>query len=71
MPVCDCCRRDKLDVKIRAGLHGADNRGKSTARPFYGPLCNDCLARTSRFGSPEQRWLLRQIMQKGTGPQIG
>ena len=62
MPVCDCCRRDKPDVKIRVGLRGVDNRGKNTARPFHGPLCNDCLARTGRFGSAEQRWLLHQIM---------
>ena len=33
MPVCDCCRRDKPDVKIRVGLRGIDNRGKNTARP--------------------------------------
>ena len=70
MPACDCCHRDKPDVKIRAGLRGIDRRGNSTARPFHGPLCNDCLALTSRLGSPEQRWLLRQIMQQGTGAQI-
>jgi hypothetical protein len=70
MAVCDCCRRDKPDVKIRVGLRGIDSRGNSTAKPFHGPLCNDCLARTDRFGSAEQRWLLQKIVQKGTGGQI-
>jgi hypothetical protein len=63
MAICDCCGRDKPDVKIRVGLRGADHRGHSTEKPFHGPLCDDCLARISRFGSPEQRWLLNQIMQ--------
>ena len=66
MPACDCCGREKLDVKIRVGLRGIDSRGKSTVRPFHGPLCDDCLALTSRIGSAEQRWLLRQIVQRGT-----
>ena len=61
MPVCDCCRRDKPDVKIRVGLRGVDNRRKNAARPFHCPLCNDWW--TGRFGSAEQRWLLHQIMQ--------
>ncbi len=63
MPVCDCCRRDKPDVKIRVRLRGVDNRGKNTAKPFHGSLSNDCLTRIGRFGSAEQRWLLHQIMQ--------
>jgi len=70
MAVCDCCRRDKPDVKIRVGLRGTDGRGNSTAKPFHGPLCNDCLAGTNRFGSGEQRWLFRQIVQKSAGGQI-
>jgi len=70
MPACDCCGRDKPDVKIRVGLRGVDSRGKVTAKLFHGPLCDDCLALTGRFGSPERRWLLRQIMQNGTVGQI-
>jgi hypothetical protein len=69
MAVCDCCRRDKPDVKIRVGLRGIDSQGNSTANPFHGPLCNDCLARTDRFGSGEQRWLFQKIVQKGRGGQ--
>ena len=64
MAACDCCGRDKPDVKIRVNLRGIDHRGSSTAKPFPGPLCNDCLAKTGRFGSAEQRWLLLQIVQK-------
>ncbi len=70
MAVCDCCRRDKPDVKIRVGLRGIDSQGNSTTKPFHGPLCNDCLAGTDRSGSAEQRWLLRQIRQKNAGEQI-
>ena len=70
MAVCDCCHGDKTDAKIRVGLRGVDHRGKTTANPFHGPLCNDCLARTSRFGSPEQRWLFQQILQKGAPARI-
>src|SRR5260221_14590514 len=64
MAACDCCSKDKPDVKIRVGLRGAPSRGNVTATPFHGPLCNDCLARTSEFGSTEQRWLLHQIMTR-------
>jgi hypothetical protein len=67
MAVCDCCGRDKPDVKIRVGLRGLDHRGHITAKPFHGPLCDDCLARASRFGSAEQRWLFNRILQ-GTLP---
>jgi hypothetical protein len=69
MAVCDCCGSDKPDVKSRVGLRGEDYRGHLTATPFHGPLCNDCLARANRFGSSEQRWLLRQIVRKGVGAQ--
>jgi hypothetical protein len=58
MPGVRLLPRDRPDVKIRVRLRDVDNRGKNTARPFHGPLCNDCLARTDRFGSAEQRWLL-------------
>ena len=68
MAACDCCGKDKPDVKIRVDLRGVDHRGSITAKPFHGPLCNDCLARTGRFGSAEQRWLLHQIIQ---GAQTG
>jgi hypothetical protein len=64
MAVCDCCARDKPDVKIRVDLRGIDHRGSITVKPFHGPLCNDCLAKTGRFGSAEQRWLLHQIVQE-------
>jgi hypothetical protein len=64
MAVCDCCGRDKSDVKIRVDLRGVDHRGYRTAKPFHGPLCNDCLAKTGRFRSAEQRWLLHQIMHE-------
>ena len=59
-----CCGRDKPDVRIRVGLRGQDPNGTSTAKPFHGPLCNDCLARAGRIASPEQRWLFHQIMQR-------
>ena len=68
MAACDCCGRDKPDVKIRVDLRGIDHRGYITAKPFHGPLCDDCLAKTGRFGSAEQRWLLHQIIQ---GTQTG
>jgi len=63
MAVCDCCGAAKPDVRIRVGLRGLDHRGQITAKPFHGPLCDDCLARASRFGSAEQRWLFNQILQ--------
>jgi hypothetical protein len=70
MAACDCCGRDKPDVKIRVNLRGLDHHGHSTPKPFHGPLCDDCLAKTSRFGWPEQRWLLHQIVQGAqTGPK--
>jgi hypothetical protein len=70
MAACDCCGTDKPDVKIRVGLRGADSRGNITATPFHGPLCNDCLARTSESGSTEQRWLFHQIMQRLNTSQV-
>jgi hypothetical protein len=70
MAACDCCGKDKPDVKIRVDLRGVDHRGSVTAKPFHGPLCNDCLAKTGRFGWPEQRWLFHQIIQGAqTGPK--
>jgi hypothetical protein len=39
----------------------ADNAlGKTTTKPFHGPLCDDCLIRVTRIGSVEQRWLLSE-----------
>jgi hypothetical protein len=67
MAACDCCGRDKPDVKIRVDLRGIDHPGSITAKPFHGPLCNDCLAKTGRFGSAEQRWLLYRIQGAQTG----
>jgi hypothetical protein len=64
MRLLHCCGRDKPDVKIRVDLRGIDHRGSITAKPFHGPLCDDCLAKTGRFGSAEQRWLLYQIVQE-------
>jgi hypothetical protein len=61
MAVCDCCSNEKTDVRIRVGLRGLDQQGQLTAKPFHGPLCDDCLARAGRFGSAEQRWLLHRI----------
>ena len=63
MAACDCCGRDKPDVKIRVDLRGIDHSGYRTLKPFHGPLCDDCLAKTSRLGSAEQRWLFHQIIQ--------
>jgi hypothetical protein len=63
MAICDCCGKDKPDVKIRVDLRGRDHRGSVTAKPFHGPLCDDCLAKAARFGSTEQRWLLHRIIQ--------
>jgi hypothetical protein len=64
MPVSDCYHRDKPDVKIQVGLRGVDNRGKEHCETFHGPLCNNYVARTGRFGSAEPRWMLHQIMQR-------
>jgi hypothetical protein len=64
MAQCNCCGRDKPDVRIRVGLRGQDPSGSSTAKPFHGPLCNDCLERADRVGSPEQRWLFHQTLQR-------
>ena len=58
-------------MKIRVGLRTLDSRGKSTTKPFHGPLCDDCLTRVSRIGSVEQRWLFQQIARNGPGMQIG
>jgi hypothetical protein len=71
MGVCVCCSRERPDVKIRVGLRTLDTRGKSTTKPFHGPLCDDCLRRVSRIGSVEQRWLLQQIFRSVPGMQIG
>jgi hypothetical protein len=70
MAACDCCGRDKPDVKIRVDLRGIDHRGSITAKPFHGPLCDDCLAKTGRFGSTEQRWLLYRIIQGAQTSQV-
>src|SRR6266436_685271 len=51
MSVCVCCSRERPDVKIRVGLRTLDSRGKSTTKPFHGPLCDNCLMRVSRIGS--------------------
>ena len=71
MSVCVCCSMERPDVKIRVGLRTLDSRGKSTTKPFHGPLCDDCLMRVSRIGSVEQRWLFQQIVRNGPGMQIG
>jgi len=68
MGMCVCCNRERADVKIRVGLRTLDTVGKTTAKPFHGPLCGDCLARVSRIGSIEQRWLLQQIV-RGKPPE--
>ena len=34
MAVCDCCGRNKADVKIRVGLRGMDDCGPSPQNPF-------------------------------------
>jgi hypothetical protein len=63
MVVCACCTRERPDAKIRVGLRTLDTLGKTTPKPFHGPLCDDCLIRVSRNGSVEQRWLLLQILR--------
>jgi len=68
MGMCVCCNRESADVKIRVGLRTLDTLGKTTAKPFHSPLCGDCLARVSRIGSIEQRWLLQQIV-RGDPPE--
>ena len=42
MGMCSCCSRERSDAKIRAGMRTLDTSGKSTTKPFHGPL-NDCL----------------------------
>jgi hypothetical protein len=63
MGVCVCCNRERAEVKIRVGLRTLDTLGKTTTKPFHGPLCDDCLIRVTRNGSVEQRWLLQQILR--------
>jgi hypothetical protein len=62
MNVCTCCNSERPEVKIRVGLRTLDSSGKTTAKPFHGPLCGDCIAKISITGSNEQRWVLRQIV---------
>lgn len=38
MAQCDCCGRDKPDVRIRIGLRGQDPSGSSTTKPFHVPF---------------------------------
>src|SRR6202051_3973504 len=68
MGLCVCCNPDSAHVKIRVGLRTLDTLGRTTTKPFHGPLCGDCLARVSRIGSIEQRWLLQQIV-RGKPPE--
>jgi hypothetical protein len=70
MGMCTCCSRERSDAKIRAGLRTLDTSGKSTTKPFHGPLCDDCLIRVSRIGSVEQRWLLKQIVRQNQERQV-
>jgi hypothetical protein len=50
MGVCDCCRRDRPDVKDSGRLCGVDRKGNSSAQ---GPLYNDCLARETPVDSDQ------------------
>jgi hypothetical protein len=70
MGMCTCCNRERADVKIRVGLRTLDTLGKTTTKPFHGPLCDDCLVRVTRIGSVEQRWLLQQILQTEPKRQV-
>jgi hypothetical protein len=70
MGTCVCCRREKADLKIRVGLRTLDTSGKTTTKPFHGPLCDDCLIRVNRIGSIEQRWLLQQILRTEPERQV-
>jgi hypothetical protein len=70
MSVCVCCNRERADVKIRVGLRTLDTLGKTTTKPFHGPLCDDCLLRVTRIGSVEQRWLLQQIIRTEPERQV-
>src|ERR1700719_2444334 len=70
MGACVCCNRERAGVKIRVGLRTLDTLGKTTTKPFHGPLCDDCLMRVTRIGSVEQRWLLQQILRKEPERQI-
>jgi hypothetical protein len=63
--ISSCITRLLPQGQARRENSGWDTWRDSTAQPFHGPLCNDCLARTGRFGSAEQRWLLQQIVRKG------
>jgi hypothetical protein len=70
MGVCVCCNGERADVKIRVGLRTLDTLGKTTPKPFHGPLCDDCLIRVTRIGSVEQRWLLQQILRTEPERQV-
>jgi hypothetical protein len=70
MGECVCCNRERADAKIRVGLRTLDTLGKTTTKPFHGPLCDDCLIRVSRIGSVEQRWLLQQILRTEPERQV-
>jgi len=70
MGMCTCCSRERSDAKIRAGLRTLDTSGKSTTKPFLGPLCDDCFIRVSRIGSVEQRWLPKQIVRQNQERQV-
>jgi hypothetical protein len=70
MGACVCCNRERAGVKIRVGLRTLDTFGKTTTKPFHGPLCDDCLIKVTRVGSVEQRWLLQQILRTESERQV-
>jgi hypothetical protein len=66
---CDLCRQPKPDVLKRPLLRVLDQAGTRTVNPFKGLLCDNCVEKAQRFGSPEHRWVLQQISQ--TSPKAG
>jgi hypothetical protein len=46
---------------IRSGFYPTGGHGADTQRAFLGLLCDDCLSRASQEGSPENRWIVKQV----------
>jgi hypothetical protein len=66
MVQCGCCFKEKTDAHFRPGLYPVDDSGKVATKAYVGFLCEDCLAKARSSGTPEHRWLLRQVSQPDT-----
>lgn len=61
MAVCDCCRKEKPDAAARPGLYPVNASGKRAQQAYLGFLCDACLEKARRPGTPENTWLLAQV----------